>query len=370
MKKSFFILFLAAAFLASCSSDDSSPVNPPVDGGNPIAEGSIVQPNVGGPNQPNQVYIDFSSGQSAAVVRTSWDLGFYSGPEFRVVLNTSLKMAVKKLETTNIDEVQEADPSVNVSFATDATLGYVDNPTGILTGNGGGEGTAIAEISATDSENKVYLVNMGLGLSTTVPTVGSVNVDGAARGWKKIRILRSGNDYKIQYADLNATTHQEFTISKDPSYNFTFFSMVDNKVTSVEPKKGDWDLNFTTFTNYYPYQGGYVLYPFADYTLLNIKGGTRVYEIITENDPNGGEAAYNAFALLNVESSRFEASAADHRFINWRTEAGPNTTMTVKTDRFYILKDSDGNIYKVLFRALKNDLGERGHPIFEYKLLK
>src|SRR5690606_34716347 len=215
---------------------------------------------VGGPNQPNQVYVDFSSGESKAVERTSWDLGFYSGSEFRVILNGSLKMAVKKLETTNIDEVQEADPTVNVSFATEASLGYVDNPTGVLTGNGGGEGTAIAEISSNDAENSVYLVNMGYGLSTITPTVGSAQVDGEMRGWKKIRILRNGNDYVLQYADIDATTHNEVTISKNPAYNFSFFSMSNNTEVMVEPEKGDWDLNFTTFTNYYPYGETTVLY--------------------------------------------------------------------------------------------------------------
>ena len=359
------ILF-AASFLAlaSCSSDDSSNT----DNTGP-AEGSIVQPAIGGPNEPNHAFVDFSSGESVTVQRTAWDLGFYSGNDFRVVLNGSLKMAVKQLETTNIDEVQEADPSVAVSFATLASLGYADNPTGVLSGDGSGQGTAIAEISANDEDNKVYLVNMGFGLQTTVPEVGSVNVDGAPRGWKKIRILRSGNDYKLQYADIDATTHQEVIISKNPEYNFSFFSMVNNAEVMVEPGKTDWDLNFTTFTNYYPYMGAEVLYPFADYTLLNTKGGTRMYEIISD-DPNGGEADYVAFGLAGVDDSKFAASANDHRFINWRTEAGPNTSMAVRTDRFFVIKDTEGNLYKVLFRALKNDAGVRGYPIFEYKLLQ
>lgn len=368
MKKSIFIVSLAFAFLTSCSGSDDS-VDPIVPGGNKPSEGSIVQPNIGGPTEPNQIYFDLSSGQPKSVLRTTWDLGFYSGSDFRVVLNSSVKMAVKQLATTNIDEIQVEDPGVAVNFSVSATLGYADNPNGILTGNGGGQGTAIAEISATDSENKVYLVNMGLGINTQIPDVGSANVDGDPRGWKKIRILRSGNDYKLQYADIDATTHQEVIIAKRPDYNFTFFSLVSKSEVSVEPVKTGWDLNFTTFTNYYPLDGSFVLYPFADYTLLNIKGGTRAYEVKT-SDINGGEAAYNAFVLGGVDASKFEASAADHRFVSWRTEAGPSTTMTVRTDRFYIVKDGEGNIYKVLFRALKNDKGERGYPVFEYKLLQ
>ena len=38
---------------------------------------------------------------------------------------------------------------------------------------------------------------------------------------------------------------EEVTIAKNAEYNFTFFSMVNNAQTIVEPKKGDSDLNFT-----------------------------------------------------------------------------------------------------------------------------
>lgn len=362
MKKSLMILAAATAVFTSCSSDDTKPVGP-----NGNTEGVIVQPNIGGPNEPNQAFVDLGTGETVAVERTAWDLGFYSGSDFRVVLNGSLKMAAKQLETTNIDEVLQPDASVSVAFSTPASLGYVDNPTGQMTGSNG-EGTAIAEISANDAENKVYLVNMGYGLSTTEPAVGSANVDGPSRGWMKIRILRSGNDYKLLYAGIDETTHKEAIISKDEAYNFTFFSMVNDKEVMAEPKKDKWDMVFTTFTNYYPYNGIEVLYPFADYTLLNTRGGTRAYEIVTE-DINGGEAAYTAFKGDEINESLFEASATDHRFVSWRTEAGPSTTMAVKTDRFFVIKDAEGNYYKLLFRALKNEAGERGYPVFEYKAL-
>ena len=65
-----------------------------------------MSPEVGGPLEPNQVYVDLSSGKMTSAVRNSWDLGFYSGADFRVVLNNSVKMAAKQLKSTNIDEVQ------------------------------------------------------------------------------------------------------------------------------------------------------------------------------------------------------------------------------------------------------------------------
>lgn len=364
MKKTFLFLSIAALSLASCSSDDSTTPAAPV--AEAPGEGGVLAPATGGPNQGNQVYIDLSTGVSTPVRRDSWDFGFSSGNEFRVILNGSIKMAVKQLATTNIDEVQEEDPNVNVGFSTSSTLGYVDNPTGTLAGDGNGDGTAIAEISANDADNKVYLVNMGFKVGTATPDPGSEASTGDPRGWKKVRILRNGsNGYKIQYADLNATTHQEAVITKDPAHSFTFFSLGTQNTVAVEPAKDKWDLNFTTFTNYFPHQGSFITYYFADFVTTNVHGGTQVYEVLTS------EYAYDAFAIENVVEANFSASAADQRIIGsaWRNGGGPGTNPSVKDDRFYVVKDIDGNVYKIKFLALTNDAGERGYPAFDYRLL-
>ena len=360
MKKTLFSLTLAVLSLASCSSDESTLVEIPI-------VGETLQPEVGGPNEPNQVYIDLSSGESEAVNRETWDFGFASGSDFRVIINGSLKMAVKKLETSDITLPQEADTDVTVGAGTTASSnGYVDNPTGVLTGEGQGIGTAIAEISATDSENKVYLVNLGYAISTETPAAGSVSIDGASRGWMKVRILRNGSGYKIQYADLTATTFSEKTITKDNNYNFTFFSVINQKTVAVEPLKVKWDLNFTTFTNYVNF-GTEVTYGYADFITTNRSGGTLVYQILTADG-----IAYEDFTLANVVETSFEASQTDQRIIgsNWRSGGGPSTLPSIKTDRFYVVKDVAGNKYKLRFLALTNEAGERGNAVFEYALLK
>ncbi len=362
MKKSFLLLSMAFLTLASCSSDDNN--NAPIV--EVPEEGGVLTPTTGGPNQGDQVFVDLSTGQSKSARRDSWDFGFASGSEFRVIINGSIKMAVKKLATSNIDEVQTEDASVNIGFSTVSTLGYADNPTGVLTGAGNGEGTAIAEISANDADNKVYLVNLGNKVGTATPNLGSEASTGDARGWKKVRILRNGsNGYKIQYADLNATTHTEKIVNKDANFNFTFFSLDTQNVVSVQPEAAKWDLNFTTFTNYFAYQGGFITYYFADFITSNIYGGTQVYEVMTTT------AAYDTFTATAVVDANFWASTTDQRIIgsNWRNGGGPSSGPSVKDDRFYVIKDATGNLYKLRFLALTNYAGERGYPAFEYELL-
>jgi len=197
-----------------------------------VSLGGSIESDLGGPNQGNQVFIDLSSEASTSVQRDSWDLGFYGGDNFKVGINGSVYMATSELDFTDIDAVTENDVSNLQSLVAVGTFNpdneaYIDAPDGDILG------TAINEISETDSENKVYLVNLGYEVGTTTPTTGSVAIAGDHRGWKKIRILKSGDDYILQYADLDETTHQEVTISKDASYNFTFFSFNTENIVDI-----------------------------------------------------------------------------------------------------------------------------------------
>lgn len=359
MKKTFLSLTIVLATLVSCSSDDDAPfVEIP-------STGAVLQPTVGGANQPNQVYLDLSSNLSTAVNRASWDFGFSTGSEFRVVINGAIKMAVKQLATSDITLPQTEDSSVAVGAgANPSSNGYCDNPTGVLAGAGAGIGTAIAEISATDADNKVYLVNLGFEVSTNTPGTGSVSIDGAERGWKKVRILRNGNGYKIQYADLASTTFQEKTVDKNSDFNFTFFSLTTGTIVPVEPQKGKWDLNFTTFTNYVNF-GTEVTYGYSDFIVSNMKGGTKVYQVMV------ADKTYESFVKTDVVEANFTTSATDQRIIgsNWRNGGGPTSLPSVRTDRYYIVKDVNGNYYKVKFLAMTNDAGVRGNPTIEYAIL-
>jgi hypothetical protein len=324
--------------------------------------GSALAPEVGGPLEPNQVYVDLSSGNMTTVLRNSWDLGFYSGAEFRVALNSSVKMAAKKLEITNIDLVQEEDATMIIGQGS-GIGSQIDDATGDILK------TTIAEISANDGDNKVYLLYLGNKTAEAIPVLGKEGaVTGPVRGWKKIRVLRSGNDYKIQYADIAATTHKEVVISKNSAYNFTFFSLLDEKTVNVEPKKEQWDLNFTTFTNIIP--GGTTPYFYPDFILNNIKGGAQTYQVLVTET-----ITYDSFTLASIDNTKFNL---DQRNIgsNWRGTTGvgadgnPVSQFVLKTDRFYVVKDPAGNIYKLKFTGgAKVDL-ERGHPTFQYAILK
>lgn len=320
-----------------------------------ISLGTTLEPEIGGPNQGNQVFIDLSTELVTTSRRDKWDLGFYSDDLSRVVINGSLYMAAKQLDATNIDavtaaSVQQYQSQVAVGTFEASNVNYVDAPNGDIAK------TAISEISANDNDNKVYLLNLGYSIGADVPPVGSVAVAGNPRGWKKIRILKNSDNYVLQYADLNSTTHTEVTIPRSPDYNFTFFSFNTQNVVTIEPEKAKWDLNFTVFTNEIVGSGSY---GYSDFVLNNLKAGVKVYRVSTS------VKSFENFALTDVNDANF---TNDQRIIGaeWRDVF----TGTAYTDRYYILKDVDGNYYKIKMMAFVNQGGVRGYPKFQYKLVQ
>lgn len=360
MKKIILGLLVATSLISqSCINDNEDTVAV-----SPI-EGSIADPLVGGPTQPNQVWFDLSENKEIATKRTDWDLAFYSGSSFKVILNSSIMMAAGKISNaSNIDLVTESSVSalknqVQVANFNPSNEVYIDD----VKGNFPTGYTAIEEIKADDSENAVYLLNMGKELYTGAVAQGSVATGGDSRGWMKVQVVRSGEGYKIKYAELGATTHKEITVAKNTTYNYNFVSLKNNKEVFIQPEKKKWDLCFTVFTNTITGAGSYI---YADFVIHNNVGGVGAYEVVVNS--GSGIEAYNNFKISDIDQSKFVYN--DHRIIgaNWRNPVGANG-LEVYGDRFYIIKDAEGYYFKLRFTRLTNTSGERGFPQFEYKPL-
>ncbi|PKK38211.1 hypothetical protein BWI96_03505 [Siphonobacter sp. SORGH_AS_0500] len=314
-----------------------------------ISSGSALKLNggAGGASAVNSVFVDFSSNSQTAVARNSWDLGFYNGTDFRVILNATTGATAKALTKTDLTQVTAADTtalaSVLILGTGQGTFDLVDNIDGDLSK------TVIKAVSATDAENPVYIVNPGNAGTTQKP-------------WYKIRVLRKGTGYTVQYARITETTFKTLDITKDSNLNFSYMSFAQAKAVSVEPTKANWDLvwGLTTYkaTETIPYT-------YSDFVQINYLAGVEAAEVLTST------VSYDAYAEANIASSSFKK---ERNVIgsNWRTSAGPGGAAAgVKTDRFYVVKDASGNVYKLKFvNYTSTDGGERGYPNIEYKLVK
>jgi hypothetical protein len=327
-----------------------------------VATTGAVDINGGGATYPNKVFIDFSANRQTAIARTAWDFGFSSGSDFRVILNSSNGMMATALTKTDLNSVTAADTvGLGVKLSLDAVFAaitsdtppswvpeaitWIDDPSGDLTK------TAIASVSATASENKVYIVNRGSGPGST-PT---------HLGWKKIKILRNGSGYTLQHADIAATTFSEIQITKNTEFAFNYVSLATGAV-SVDPAKDRWDIAWTGFANSTDFGTGPVPYYFQDVIIQNTSGVETV-QVLTST------ISYDAFAESNIAALDFSNQSQVKIGSSWRSGGGPGTAPSIRTDRFYVVKDSDGNYYKVKFTALTTG-GERGKPKLEFALVK
>lgn len=383
-------MFALLLVTSACSNDDSGEFEEEV-----VATG-VINLETGGSTMPNQCYIDLSTGTQTAVARDTWELAFYSGSENKVFLNASLLVAAAELvESTDIDAVT-SETVFNTPLSYSSSNPYTGETTELevttvgeltaglpvsytqydnWTDNMEGTETAISTISATDANNKVYLVSLGNEVPTEANLEGGINVSGDQRGFYKIRVLMDGDSYTLQYAELDATTHQEATISKDAAFNSKFFSLVNGQEVSVEPEAAFWDINFIGVFSYH--SGGYGL-TYTDYALHNTLGGTGLYQVTTyttdENDEkvDSGEPSYEEFTLADVDEASF---VTDNRAVigsGWRQSASfdGSTPASHKDDRYFVVKDSNGNYFKMMFTRLLSAEGERGHSQFIYELLQ
>lgn len=314
-----------------------------------ISAGAAIAGDGGGATFGNKVFFDLSANSQTAVQRTKWDLGFYSGDEWRVILNSSTFMMAKQIDKNDLNAVSKEDTVGLLLYDHDMpeteSLSYIDYPDGDISK------TAIAEISATASDNKVYLVNRGVGIGASVPE----------RGWKKIRILRNGNGgYTLQHADINATSFTSIDIPKNTDNFFNYISFETGAVT-VEPPKTKWDIAWTYFANAIDFGWGEIPYAYQDFMIQN--RNVEVAKVLTS------AKAYSAFAEADIAAQTF-SNAQNKIGADWRIGATMSGNPPVaRDDRYYIIKDGDNNYYKLRFTgATKN--GERGHVSFEYALVK
>lgn len=325
--------------LASCDKEDPIVIPPPSDGKTETLNGGA-----GGANAANSVYIDLSTDKQDSVKRTAWDLGFYGGADFRVIINNTTAATAKAINKTDFAQVNMADTT---GFADALALGQgagtfaiIDDVEGDITK------TVIPAIAATDADNKIYILK---------PSNGMV---AAARDWYKIRITRNGSNYKLQYAKLSETAVKTIDITKDANYNFKYVSLETNGAVTVEPVKANWDIVWTLTT----YKASATIpYTYSDYVYINYLGGVQAAEVLTTT------ATFDAYAEANIAATTFSSSKVVIGG-NWRVTQG---TVGVKTDRFYVIKDAAGNLYKLRFISFHaSDGGVRGFPKIEYKLVK
>lgn len=358
-KPTLLFLFIGTSLaFSSCERDDNPiPEIPPSDG-----TGLTLNGGEGGSSAENSVFVDLSADKQTSVKRTSWNLGFFNGSQFRVVLNNTAGASAVQVDATDLNAVSESDLNLDdlaIALGSPNAFDNIDDITGDLSQ------TLIPEISSTAANSKVFVIN---------PVGGGHGDVISADNLFKIRVLRAEDGYELQYAKLNDTEFSTLNVSKDEAYNFSYVSFTEG-LLDVEPLKAEWDFQWTwsLYAGTLP-SGESFPYGYSDLIFINHHAGVSAAELVFEDEDGAatGTPNYDEFTEADLSGVSFD----DSRGViasNWRATTGE--AAGVKYDRFYLIKDSSGNVYKLRFISMgagnpPTDGGTRGYPELEYKLVK
>lgn len=327
-------LIFLLPFIVSCEKEETPFVLPP--------PGELQSMSASmGVSYNDQVYVDFKTGQQKVVPYRSYDLAFEASTEgYRIYLNTGKFMFVAHTGDTSMSA---ADSSGKVwrtetehLFDDSTAFGDYRDPSGMSTG-------------------VTYVIDRG-----RTEHFGSVR-------WRKFKVVEvTKSQYKIRFSNYNNTGVVDFIIPKNPEYSLMYFTF-DNggAVVEVAPKKTDWDVVFTKYT--YTYQTEPLSSPFRYYlvtgALLNKWSGCSNEQY--RKDSTAAYVPFETFDASHLSNVSFNSLAGKIGF-SWK-DYDFNLGYVIIPDRYYLLKDTEGFVYKIRFYDFYDDQGNKGTAKFEYK---
>ncbi|MCC8088888.1 MAG: HmuY family protein [Rikenellaceae bacterium] len=311
-----------------------------------------IQARVGDDPTANVVYVDFSTNKQYPVDRSGWDLGFYCGDDFRVILNPSYQtvatstgkysMADVTLDDTVDAEYLDGNPMAMGAGEIPLPFDVLDNLSGSLTG------TVFNTISSVSSENQVYFV-------------ASENNRSDRSRWYKVKVDRNStaDGYIVQYEYVSDSEFKSVEIKKNDLYNIISLSLETGDIVIAEPQAEKWDIMYGYSVQSTPFMGIPRPYFMQDMILINNIGGVTAAQIFEE------EIGFDNISVDDLAGIRF----SNDRLVigdSWRS-----VSAGVYTDRYYVIKDPAGNYYKM--QGVRGGFGEdggiRGNPVIRYYLI-
>ncbi len=340
MKRFRLYILLLAVLLTSCFKEDEKVT--PHDPGDLEEAGVAMQQNYS-----EQVYFDLSTGESIAFnQKDDWDVAFETAEDgWHILLNTSCFMLAA---ASGNDDFSAAIDTAGMNWKYDPSDGNLDS-------------TAIGryyDYDPIDSSlvysNEVYIIDRGY------------NISGYSRGLKRISILEvNDSSYTIRYANKDGSDEHVFTIEKDPSRMFSYFSFDEGGFQYYpEPGKQDFDLLFTQYTTLLFTNEGEP-YP---YLLTGVLLNRFRVEAVRDTSIN--------FDLINYETAlemdftdRLDIIGYDWKDLEGDVTGGGTPVYFIVEGLHYIIRDTEGFFYKLRFTSFYNNSGVKGFPQFEYQRL-
>jgi len=331
---------LMVFILSSCFKEDEK-ITPHDPGDVSEAEVAMTQ------NYSEQVYFDLSSGMSISSNKKDiYDMAFENGDEgWHVLLNTASFMYAAG---TGTDDFNAPIDTTGYDWRFDKSDGNLDS-------------TAIGQyfsFNISDSTkiytNEVYVLNRGYDVAANL------------RGLKKVVILEvNDSSYTVRFANIDGTDEHTSVILKDDEVSLAYFSF-DNAGQQIypEPLPSEYDLLFTQYTTLlYTTEGE--PYP---YLLTGVLINRQFVHTVRDTLLDFSEITYESTTGMDF-TTQLDNVGYDWKYLEGDVTGGGALVYKIVEGLNYIIRDTDGYIYKLRFTSFYNQAGEKGYPNFEFQRL-
>lgn len=257
--------------------------------------------------------------------REAWDLAFECGTSgFHVVLNGAKVMSAQQTEHTELHEVT----------ASESDTWKWDMPSGNL------DSTAVGDWQTHDF---VYIIDRGTAVS------------GVPLGKVKLKIQQvNSQQYTIEWGALTGSTTVSI-IPKNDELNFVHFSFTTNSVVAIEPPKSTWDICFTSFTHIFD---GHT--PYSVVGVLTNRFETRAARL--------DQTDFSTISYADYLVTSFDNKINTIGY-SWKTFDFETNVYVIDPHQKFIVKTSEGRIFKLRFLDFYDDFGVKGAPKMEIQEL-
>jgi hypothetical protein len=324
MKKN--ISFLCLSILLVACEQSEIPITPA--GNGPIINRQIELGN----DYKKQIFYNIKGDSVISQnFKTDWDIGLENGEDgYRIKINSSTYSQITMVENDYFENI--------ISLPNPVLWGW-DNPSSLF------NNTYIGDYR---NSNQIFILDRGY------------NESGELRGIKKFQIDSITEYYYIiKYANLDNSQMESVKINKKEGSSMMRFSF-DSNMPIHDPLDSEWDLLFTQYTHLF---------------INNNENPSYLVTGVLINSSSGVEVAIDTtteFSAINEDLITNYTFNSNQNIIgyNWKEFNFDTQYYSVREDINYIIKDSQGRCFKFRFVEFYNSEGEKGAPMFEYKLLK
>ncbi len=339
LKHSSFISIFISVLLSSCFKKED-PITLPI-GTSTISSVFI------GTDYEKDMYFDISTNTFQDKQSADWDIRFETTDAgYGIFLNNGNLIKARKIGVYGLTEKLASDSNY---YKTNKELR--DAP------EGKADQTAIGDWRTYKSAAPDYLPGI---------YVIELSYENGVNKYKKLQILNVDDTaFFVRITNYAETSGDTLIIPKDKTRNFTYYSFKNGGriVSNEEPDKNGWDLVFTRYNHFF-----YGILPGNEPFPYRVSG--------VLSNPNKVSVARDSLDNFDKITG---ASIPDYTFssdwnvigYDWKSHAfGAAGNYTVNSHITYIIKDTDGDYYKLRFLDFYNNKGEKGYPKFEFSRIK